>query len=287
MDGWWDRTDIPTRLGAAVVGATRLGGGDVSEAFALDLTDGRRVFAKTHADPPEGFFTTEAAGLSWLGETDALPVPAVLAVTDAAPAHLVLEWIEPGARAAADEAAFGRGLADLHRAGATAYGRADGRTTGSLALPNDPCDTWVSFMADRRLRPLARIGRDRRALPADLAAGLEALADRLADLGIPEEGPARLHGDLWAGNRMVGADGRSWLIDPAAHGGHREHDLAMMDLFGGFGEACWAAYDTVHPLAPGWRDRVALHQVVPLAVHAIKFGGGYVDAARRAVARYG
>ncbi|HAS10233.1 MAG TPA: fructosamine kinase, partial [Acidimicrobiaceae bacterium] len=99
------------------------------------------------------------------------------------------------------------------------------------------------------------------------------------------EPPARLHGDLWAGNRLVDRDGRSWLIDPAAHGGHREFDLAMMRLFGGFGAACFAAYDDVHPLADGWEARVPLHQLAPLVVHAIKFGGGYVAGTERALAQ--
>ena len=122
--------------------------------------------------------------------------------------------------------------------------------------------------------------------PATLDA-LEALAGRLERFGGADEPPARLHGDLWAGNRLIDGDGASWLIDPAAHGGHREFDLAMMRLFGGFGEGCFAAYDEVAPLALGWRERVALHQIAPLVVHAIKFGGGYVGAATRAIAAYG
>ena len=104
---------------------------------------------------------------------------------------------------------------------------------------------------------------------------------------MPDEPPARLHGDLWAGNRLVDTDGRSWLIDPAAHGGHREFDLAMMRLFGGFGDECFAAYAEVFPLAAGWPERVALHQIAPLVVHAIKFGGGYVAAATNAIMQYG
>jgi fructosamine-3-kinase len=112
---------------------------------------------------------------------------------------------------------------------------------------------------------------------------LEALAGRLGDLGVPVEPPARLHGDLWAGNRLVDERGVSWLIDPAAHGGHREFDLAMMQLFGGFGPACVDAYDDAFPLASGWRARIPLHQLAPLAVHAIKFGGGYAAATDRAL----
>ncbi len=264
---------------------SRLGGGDVAESFRVTLADGRTVFAKTHRNPPAGFFTTEAAGLEWLRGADALAVPAVLAVSDgdaAAPPFLVLEWIDESA-AAADEATFGRSLAGLHRTGAPSFGREDRRTTGSRALPNDPCDTWVEFYATRRLEPLARLARDGGALSADSLALLDRVIDSLADLGGAPEAPARLHGDLWAGNRLVDHAGRSWLIDPAAHGGHREFDLAMMRLFGGFGAAAFAAYHDEFPLADGWEARVPLHQLAPLIVHAIKFGGGYPDATDRAL----
>ena len=278
------RTELERDLDVGVRAMRRLGGGDMAEAFVVDLADGRRVFAKTHAAPPDGFFGREAADLRWLREPDVLPVPEVVAVSDEPPARLVLEWIEPGGRGGSDEAAFGRNLAALHRAGADVFGRTDGRTTGSQALPNDPCATWVEFFAERRLRPLAGLASDRGALPDRLVVAVEGIADRLEEVGGPAEPPARLHGDLWAGNRMVGADGRSWLIDPASHGGHREFDLAMMRLFGGFGDAAFRAYDEVHPLADGWPQRVGLHQLAPLVVHAIKFGGGYVGAVDDAVA---
>jgi fructosamine-3-kinase len=115
---------------------------------------------------------------------------------------------------------------------------------------------------------------------------MEQLATGLDTFGAADEPPARLHGDLWAGNRLVDTAGSSWLIDPAAHGGHREFDLAMMRLFGGFGDECFAAYEAVSPLAAGWADRVPLHQIAPLVVHAIKFGGGYVRGATAAIERY-
>ncbi|MEO0493819.1 MAG: fructosamine kinase family protein [Actinomycetota bacterium] len=268
-----------------VAAVRRQGGGDFAEAFAADLVDGGRVFAKTHRHPPDGFFSTEAVGLRWLRAADALPVPEVLAVFDDDPACLVLEWIEEGGRG--DEAAFGRQLAALHAAGAPAFGRADGRTTGSLALPNTPCATWTEFYATRRLLPLARIATDRGTLGSATIDRIEALAGDLDRFGAAAEGPARLHGDLWAGNRRVDRAGRSWLIDPAAHGGHREFDLAMMRLFGGYGAEVFSAYDDVAPLADGWQARVDLHQMAPLIVHAIKFGGGYVGAVDAALDRLG
>ncbi|HMK12305.1 MAG TPA: fructosamine kinase family protein [Acidimicrobiales bacterium] len=277
---------VAAALGVDVVAATRVHGGDVAASFALDLADGRRVFAKTHPAAPAGFFTTEATGLRWLRDPGVVAVPEVLAASDDPPL-LVLEWIEEGRPTAATEAELGLALAALHRAGAAVFGREDRRTTGSRGLPNEPCADWATFYATQRLAPLARLARDADALPERAIAGLDRLdVDRLRTIGGQPEPPARLHGDLWAGNRLVDASGRSWLIDPASHGGHREYDLGMMRLFGGFGADCFAAYARAHPLAEGWEQRVALHQISPLVVHAIKFGGGYCSAAADAIARY-
>lgn len=274
-------------LGGVVVAVGGVSGGDVAEAYRCDLgdqgPDGRRVvFAKTHRDPPPGFFATEAASLRWLRESGAVRVPEVLAVADDL---LVLQWVSVGSSGSDTntEAAFGVELAMLHLTGASCFGREDRATTTSRALPNEPTDTWAAFFAEQRLMPLARLAADAQAVPAGNVARIESVAGRLDQLGVPVEPPARLHGDLWAGNRMVDLDGASWLIDPAAHGGHREFDLAMMELFGGFGPGCWVAYDDRFPLAEGWEARVPLHQLAPLITHAIKFGGSYVGAVDRAL----
>jgi len=272
-------------LGATITRAVPVRGGDVAIAYAVDLDDGRRVFAKTHPGAPPEFFTTEATGLTWLGAAGAIAVPEVLAVSDDRPNHLVISWIHEGPGRRETEAELGAALARLHDAGAPCFGREDRRTTGSRGLPNEPCATWAEFYATNRLLPLAALARTGRALPDDAIRALEDLADDLVryDDGEP---PARLHGDLWAGNRLIDTAGGSWLIDPAAHGGHREFDLAMMRLFGGFGPECFAAYTDVHPLRDGWEERVDLHQIAPLVVHAIKFGGHYVGAASRAIGRF-
>jgi fructosamine-3-kinase len=277
-----------------IVDATRVHGGDVAQSFRVRFAGGRTVFAKTHLDPPPGFFVTEAAGLQWLREASAVAVPEVLAVADGGgpdddgpTALLVLEWIDESSRAAPDETTFGRSLAALHAAGAPCFGRVDGRPTGSRSLPNDPCATWPEQFAERRLLPLVRMARDAQVVDDRVLRAVERIAGRLTEVEGSDEPPARLHGDLWAGNRIVDDSGRSWLIDPACFGGHREFDLAMMRLFGGFGAAAFGAYEDVRPLAPGWQARVPLHQLAPLLVHAIKFGGGYPAAVGRAVEALG
>lgn len=279
------RTAVERLTGERVVRLTVVRGGDTATARRVDLRSGRRLFAKTHADPPAQFFSTEAASLAWLSEADAVAVPDVVAAADEPLPMLLLEWIDEGHPAASTEHDLGVALAGLHGSGAPSFGREDRRTTGSRGLPNEPCTTWAEFYGRRRLLPLAKLAGDGGALAPPTIGRLERLGatlDRFDD-GSP---PARLHGDLWAGNRIVDGSGRNWLIDPAAHGGHREFDLAMMRLFGGFGDACFASYADVAPLADGWRDRVQLHQIAPLVVHAIKFGGGYVQAATAAIERY-
>ncbi len=285
---------VGTLLGSAVRSAATVHGGDVARAARVVLADGRVVFAKTRDRPPPACFLTEAAGLQWLREVGTVPVPEVLAATDGTGpsdegpiAVLVLEWIDEGPRSRADEARFGRSLAALHRAGAQVFGRTDRATTGSRSLPNEPCATWAAHYGDQRLRPLAAMARVERAVAPHVLDAVERIASRLDEVAGADEPAARLHGDLWAGNRLVDVDGASWLVDPAAFGGHREFDLAMMRLFGGFGDAAFAAYTAEHPLAPGWESRVPLHQLAPLLVHAIKFGGGYAAAAARAVEALG
>jgi fructosamine-3-kinase len=291
------RAAVAEAVGQPVLRARPVSGGDVARSYRVELADGRTVFAKTHDHPRPEFFVTEAVGLRWLRESGQVNVPEVLAVTegtgpgDPGPtALLVLAWIPEAARGrpeAGAEREFGRALARLHGTGAPAFGREDRRPTGSLGVPNDPAATWPQFYAERRLLPLARIARDRASADPRVLAGVEAIAGRLAEYGAAGEPPARLHGDLWAGNRIVDLESVSWLIDPAAQGGHREFDLAMMRLFGGFGPAAFAGYEEESPLAGGWLERVPLHQLAPLLVHAIKFGGGYRSALAEAVTALG
>ncbi len=268
---------VQAELPATITTSEPVRGGDVSTAFRCGLADGGVIFVKTHADPPRHFFTTEATSLEWLGEAGAR-VPKVMASSDEDPAHLVLHWIQPGRSTREGDAGFGRMLARLHQQSFPCFGRPDSRPTGSRSLPNAPSTSWQDHYGQQRLMPLVTIGLKDGSLPVETAHQLGVVAESLETFAGPPEPPSLLHGDLWAGNRIVDAAGRSWMIDPASFGGHREFDLAMMRLFGGYGPDCFSSYQNEFPLAHGWEDRVLLHQLAPLAVHAIKFGGHYVGA---------
>ncbi len=278
---------VADALGAAVRSSSPVGGGS-NHAARVELADGRVAFVKHHPQAPPGAFASEAAGLRWLGEPRALRVPEVLGVGEEPEARfLALEWVGSGPAPAGAAERFGRGLARLHRAGADAFGWHADNVIGPLPQANGPCDTWPEFLAERRLLPMARLAHARGGLGAAGLAAAEALAVRLPDLCGPPEPPARLHGDLWGGNAILGAVGGPALIDPAVYGGHREMDLAMMRLFGGFPAAAFDAYAEEFPLAPGHEDRVELCQLHPLLVHAALFGGGYGASAERIARRYG
>jgi fructosamine-3-kinase len=223
-------------------------------------------FVKTDPAP------LEAAGLRWLADAGAR-VPEIL---EDEPGRLVLQEIPPGRLGPAGEEDLGRMLATVHRAGAARFGTlpAAGRFfVGRCELDSPEGDDWNSYYLDHRCLPLAR------------RLGLEDEVGRVR-VDAPVEPVARLHGDLWSGNVLADRDGRPWLIDPAAYGGHREMDLAMLDLFGSIPARTAAAYDEVHALADGWRDRLGLWQLFPLLVHGVLFGGGYVGQAVAAARAY-
>ena len=271
-------------LGTAVVSARPTGAAITGERWRLWLADDRDVFVKTRTGAPDGFFGTEAAGLDWLGAAPGgPPVPAALGYdTDL----LVLPWLveEPPTSGAVER--LGRELAALHAAGSPTFGAAQDGWIGAAELENRPADGWPEFYADRRVRPYVRQLRDGGQLTDDEATVFERLATRLPELAGPAEPPARIHGDLWTGN-VLWSGGRGWLVDPAAHGGHRETDLAMLTLFGeGWVPRLLAAYAESTPLADGWRERQRLHQIHPLLVHAVLFGGGYLAAALAAAEHY-
>lgn len=273
--------------GTEAIAAHRIGGGSTGAVFEVELADGDIVVAKALGEPRPGCVDAEAAGLSWLAEPRATAVPTVRGHDDT---WIVIEHVEPGEPTPQAAERFGRELAELHAAGATAHGTAPAggpvqAWIGRAPMLNKPEPDWPAFYANHRVEPYLRTAVDTGALTAADGAVLSRALDVIADVAGPAEPPSRLHGDLWSGNVHFGRDGRAWLLDPAAHGGHRETDLAMLALFSApYLERILAAYDERSPLAPGWRDRVALHQLFPLLVHCVLFGRSYaaqsVSAAR-------
>ena len=295
--------DLEQLLAADISKCVPMGDGPRIGTCRLLLSDGRAAFVKIlhrgaaagcHADVPQargggpagtdqsadpsaaGQFGAEARGLRWLAEAGAVPVARLLASASWA---VVTEWLppEPASETAAER--FGRGLARLHAAGAEGFGSPWPGFIAGLTLGDARADSWPEWYAAERLVPFARLAASRGTLTASDLALVEAAAQQAGALAGPPEPPSRIHGDCWSGN-VVWSRGGGVLVDPAAQGGHRETDLAMLELFGApYLADIRAAYQEVAPLAPGWQARVPLHQLHPLLVHVCLFGDAYTASA--------
>ena len=277
---------LPVLLEHQRIRETPVPGGSICSASRLSLDDGSSLFVKTWpggGPPPGGFFAAEAAGLRWLAEPGVVAVPEVVVALDDL---LALAWVQPGPATPATAERFGRELAALHRAGpgptpggGPRFGARWPGFIGRLLQDNTPAPPpWAPWFAATRLAPHLRTSADRGALAAADVALVERVLARI-DRYAGDEPPARIHGDLWPGNLLWTAE-RVWLIDPAAHGGHRETDLATLALFGGapHQDRIIAGYQEVWPLAEGWAARVPLHQLHLLLVHTALFGAPWRDA---------
>jgi fructosamine-3-kinase len=266
-----------TRItGLSATGRRRLAAGltevtlDGGQTVMVKRGDGRRAAQ------------AEAAGLRWLAAAGAVPIPAVHGHDEE---WLVTDRVATGPPGADAAERFGRELALLHAAGAPAFGAPppggpEDAYIGLAPMRNVPGADWSRWYAEHRVLPYLRRAVDDGTVRGAEASVFEQACARLPELAGPAEPPARLHGDLWNGNVLWGADGHTWLIDPAAHGGHRETDLAMLHLFGcPHLDRVLDGYQQAAPLAEGWADRIALHQLFPLLVHTVLFGRGYAEQA--------
>jgi fructosamine-3-kinase len=271
------RTDAVARLTGRVVTGERPLSGALAE---VTLDDGRVVIVKRAGDP--GATRAEAAGLRWLAGAGTVRVPGVHGHDDS---WLVIDRVPQGRASREAAVRFGRDLAALHAAGAPAFGAPppDGPADAYIGLApmrNEPGTDWPGWYAEHRVLPYLRRAVDEGTVRPGEATVMERLCEQLPGLAGPAEPPARLHGDLWSGNVLWADDGHVWLIDPAAHGGHRETDLAMLHLFGcPHLELVLEGYQEEAPLAGGWPDRVGVHQLFPLLVHTVLFGRSYAEQA--------
>jgi fructosamine-3-kinase len=267
-----------------------IAGGCINNGARLRMADDGRFFLKWNASAPPGLFDAEVDGLRALAEPDALRLPAPVARGGGSgtPSWLLMEFVEPGTRAGDFEERMGRGLAVLHRDGAdgdTTFGWRRDNWIGSLDQDNTREPDWGVFWRDRRLRPQLEEARGRGFLAGSEAPVLDRVVERTPELlaGLPSHGPHLVHGDLWSGNAFADAHGGPVLVDPAVYRGHGEVDLAMTELFGGFGERFYRAYAEVLPVPAGYGScRKPLYQLYYLLVHVNLFGSSYVARTVRA-----
>lgn len=274
---------------AHLVDASPVGGGCINDARIAELSDGRRLFVKTNSASLLEMFERETEGLEALAAVGALRVPRdAFAGTAGGQAFLVMEAIPLGRKGPAFFERFGRAFAELHRRGrGERFGFAHDNFIGSTPQPNTWTDDGAEFWRRHRLGHQLELARRGGRSSAELDRLGERLLARLGDhLDLPGEPPCLLHGDLWGGNYLVDDAGDPVLIDPACYYGHREADLAMTQLFGGFDPRFYAAYEEAWPLPPGSGERLEIFKLYHLLNHLNLFGGSYRGSCLQILRRF-
>ncbi len=263
-----------------------LGGGSINSAYQLNTSAGLYFVKVNDAMHYPGMFEAEAKGLALLAASQCISIPEVIGVGEAGnSAFLVLEMIELNPATTTLWEDFGQSLAQLHRSTQPLFGLDHSNYIGSLPQHNKAHASWVSFFIEERLEPQLKMARDDGPMGATTVKQFERLYRRLEEI-FPAEPPALLHGDLWSGNFEIGNNGKAWIFDPAVYYGHREMDLGMTKLFGGFNHLFYTAYNNAYPLAPNWEERVDICNLYPLLVHVNLFGGGYLRSIENIVKNF-
>lgn len=275
--------DIPVE---EITSKRPVSGGSINSAYLIDTDQGRYFVKVNSASRYPDMFEVEAKGLKLLSANTSLRVPrAWFYGEEGDEAFLVLEHIDTGSDSFDFNEQLAKGLAELHRTSHESFGLDYDNYIGSLPQRNHQHSQWADFFAQERLEPKMKMATEAGYFTPEDRKRMDRLTSRLGQL-VPREKPSLLHGDLWSGNHMVDDDGQPVLIDPAVYYGHRETDLAMMQLFGGFASSVFSHYNDAFPLEKGWQDRIDLHNLYPLLVHVNLFGGGYEGQVQSILKRF-
>jgi protein-ribulosamine 3-kinase len=278
-----DKDNVKTELISLLKGKYQLnfeindvvsvGGGSINNNYKLH-TDKGIYFLKTHHGPfnPD-FYVKEAQGLQTLSSTGVVKTPEVVKVNGAEDC-LLLQFIQPGIKDDEFWLDLGRMVASLHKNTAEQFGFDNNNYIGTLVQQNTKKDSWCEFFVSQRLKPMVDLAKNANLLNSNTLGKFDKFFGKCTNL-FPEEEPALLHGDLWSGNFICSVSGEPYLIDPAVYYGHREVDLAMSKLFGGFNSMFYEGYEEVYKPLNGWENRVELFNLYPLLVHLNLFGGSY------------
>ena len=270
----------------SIVNSQSVGGGCINHTHTLETNRGKFFLKWNDKKRFPKMFQAEARGLSLLRSTNTLYIPEVVLVVEASEQScLILEWIDPGKREKHFWKNFGEQLATLHQHTEMNFGLDHDNYIGSLPQCNEQQVLWPDFFIRQRLEPQLKLAVDSGKLSLQLMNNSANLFRKLPEL-IPAEKPSLLHGDLWNGNYMIASNGFACLIDPAVYYGHREMDLAMTKLFGGFDSDFYSSYHEHYPLEKGFESRVDIHNLYPLLVHVNLFGGGYVQQVNSILSRF-
>ncbi len=265
---------------------TNVGGGSINETYKISASEGLFFVKKNSASSFPQMFEKEALGIKTLGASKEIIVPEIIGTGEIDNiAFLILKYIKSGIIMSSFWDDFGTQLANLHRHTANKFGLAHDNYIGSLHQINKQHSTWSDFFREERLEYQIKLARDKGEMGKDTVIAFERFYKHLDNI-FPIEPPALLHGDLWSGNFMVNENGQPVIIDPAVYYGHREMDLGMSQLFGGFDNQFYISYNDHFPLQQGWEERLQYCNLYPLLVHVNLFGESYLQSVKTILKKF-
>lgn len=261
-------------------------GGDINNAYRIEAEEGNYFLKVNDAAQHPELFEKEARGLQALAATNAVNTPNIIKVGEAeGMQYLLADWTQPATATPQSQLEFGRQLATLHKQPQEYFGFAEDNYLGTWLQPNTPADNWCAFYSQNRILPLMRSLADKGIITKTTLTSTDNFCGEIDNI-FPAEKPALLHGDLWGGNYITLENGTTVIIDPAVYCGHREMDIAMSRLFGGFSQLFYEGYNEIYPLLNGWEGRQKYAQLYPLLFHAWAFGGGYINRVKNILAEF-
>lgn len=274
---------IQDSLNDSITRVKSIHGDDINESAKIELESGDKLFVKWNNSAPDSMFSAEAKGLALLNDAGThLKIPDSKLQKNH---FLVLEWIDEGGGKTNSAYDFGVELAKLHQNSSNSFGLDHDNFIGRLPQSNQQHSNWPDFYAIERIEPQVKMGVESGKLTRSVLRDVQKLYSKLGSI-FPTEKPALLHGDLWSGNYMFTKSGNASIYDPAVYYGHREMEIAMTRLFGGFSANFYEGYNNEYPLEPGFEDRVNICNLYPILVHANLFGGSYSRQAENIINRY-
>ncbi len=269
-----------------ILSTSPVGGGSINDAYRIVTSIGEFFVKKNSASRYPGMFEKEASGLELLANTNEIDMPKVVAFgSKSDESFLILNFIQSAEMQDEFWEDFGHRLANLHKHSHDSFGLNHDNYIGSLTQFNRFHKSWADFFREERLEAQVKLARDQGRMGRETVNSFSRFYAKIDEL-FPKEPPALLHGDLWSGNFMVNQNGLAVIIDPAVNYGHREMDLAMSQLFGGFDASFYEAYQRNFPLENGWQQRLDYYNLYPLMVHVNLFGGSYLESVKRILVRF-
>lgn len=276
---------IEERLSEAVLSISKLYGGDINEVYRFTSSTGKYVIKCNQSLNFPEMLAKEAQGLNLL-KKNGLKVPNVIVqFQQGHQQYLILELIEEGERTKSFWVNFGTELAALHNNKHQRFGLDYNNYIGSLEQQNDRSNSWEYFFITKRIKPLVRMAFDKKLIGKKHLGSFERFYKSYSEL-IPDEQPSLLHGDLWSGNLLCNINQKAIFIDPAIYFGHREMDISMTKMFGGFDPSYLDTYIENLPMEQGWENRIPIHNLYPKMVHLVLFGKSYLGGIENVIERY-